>query len=308
MISPVLLITAIESGFGFILSGIILFLLLSRGRKAYHYLFAAFLFICLFWDLGTFLIAVRNSHLDELVTIGYVIGFPCLFLPTLLVHFSLVYSGKPIKWLIALCWGISGVFFVLGLLGLYWKIDGTYQYPWGNIFRVVPSFLDPIGLVSWFGLGLYSCWILWRASKRAPSPLERRHYKYVMTGLLVITLAIVKVLITMGIDLPFLLPLGMFLVDVFNAIIGVAIIKNRLFDITLIVKKGTVYSILAGLLVFIYSFSEHMLVTYIGEVFARYSLLAHFISVAVGIAILIPVKNRLERSFEGYFAQKKLEF
>jgi hypothetical protein len=39
-----------------------------------------------------------------------------------------------------------------------------------------------------------------------------------MTGLLVITLAIVKVLITMGIDAPFLLPLGMFLVDCFNAI------------------------------------------------------------------------------------------
>jgi hypothetical protein len=100
----------------------------------------------------------------------------------------------------------------------------------------------------------------------------------------------------------------MFLVDVFNAIIGLAIIKDRLFDISVIIKKGTLYSILAALLLFIYSLSEHLFVTYVGEAFREYSTWAHFISIAVGIAILIPVKKRLERGLEGYFAQKKLEF
>jgi hypothetical protein len=100
----------------------------------------------------------------------------------------------------------------------------------------------------------------------------------------------------------------MFLVDVFNAIIGLAIIKDRLFDITVIVKKGTVYSILAGLLIFIYSLSEHLLVTYVGETIGENSTLVQFISIAVGIAVLLPVKNRLERAMEGYFAHKKLEF
>jgi len=75
-----------------------------------------------------------------------------------------------------------------------------------------------------------------------------------------------------------------------------------------IIKKGTLWSILAALLIFIYSFSEHMLVTYIGEVFREYSTLAHFISIALGIAILIPVKNRLERVVERYFGRKKLVF
>jgi hypothetical protein len=112
----------------------------------------------------------------------------------------------------------------------------------------------------------------------------------------------------MGINIPILLPLGMFLVDIFNAIIGIAIIKDRLFDITVIIKKGTLYSILAGLLIFIYSLSEHLLVTYIGEKIGENSNLVHFISIAVGIAVLLPVKNRLERVMEGYFAHKKLEF
>jgi hypothetical protein len=56
------------------------------------------------------------------------------------------------------------------------------------------------------------------------------------------------------------------------------------------------------------SLSEHVLVTYIGEIFREYSNLAYFISIAAGVAILIPVKNRLEQAMEGYFAHKKLEF
>jgi hypothetical protein len=308
MSSPILVLTAIESGFGFLLSSIILVLVLIHGRKTYHYLFAAFLFICMFWDLGTFLIAIRNEHIEELVIYGYVIGFPCSFISALIFHFVNLYTGRPVRWLIVTVWVVTGVIVLLSLAGLYWKIEGVYTYGWGNIFRVAPSMLDPLMIASWFGINLYACWLLYKAAKRAETPLERRHFQYVTAGLLVITVAIVKVGVVMGIDIPLLLPLGMFLVDIFNAIIGVAIIKVRLFDITLIVKRGTLFSILAGLLIFIYSFTEHILITYVGERFGEESSSLHLISVAVGIAILMPLKSRLEHGIEGYFANNKLVF
>jgi len=75
-----------------------------------------------------------------------------------------------------------------------------------------------------------------------------------------------------------------------------------------IIKKGALYSALAALLIFVYSFSEHLLITYFGERIGEGSNLIHFISIAVGITILMPIKNRLERAIEGYFALKKLEF
>jgi len=53
---------------------------------------------------------------------------------------------------------------------------------------------------------------------------------------------------------------------------------------------------------------EHILVTFIGEKVGESSTVLHLISVAVGIAVLMPVKNRIERRVEGYFAQRKLEF
>lgn len=306
--TSIMLITAIESGFGFLLSSLILYLVLSRGRKVYHYLFAAFLLICANWDLGVLILMIRNGHLEELDVIGRIAILPCIFIPALVFHFANVYTGKPIRWAVVLVWALTVAMWGPIIAGVVYQIEGIYAYDWGNIFRVMPSILDPLVFIFWFGINLWACWLLFKGAKRAASRLERRHYIYIISGFLALTFAIVKALLTMGINVPFLLPLGMFLVDIFNAIIGIAIIKDRLFDITVIIKKGTLYSILAALLVFIYSFSEHMLVTYIGETFREYSNWAHIISISVGIAILIPVKNRLERAMEGWFAQRKLEF
>jgi hypothetical protein len=308
MASPIVMITAVESGLGFLLTGVILYLLLSRRRKTYHYLFAAFLFVCFFWDLGTFLLMIRNSHLDELVTIGYIIGIPCGFIPILLFHFACQYTGRSIKWAVVLGWVLTTIMFVMGFFGQGWNVVGVYTYDWGNIFKISNNVAGIFSMVVWFAYNLSACWLLFIGAKKAATRLERRHYLYILTGTLVITFAIVKVGVVMGINIPFILPLGMFLVDVFNAIIGIAIIKDRLFDITIIVKKGTIYSILAGILLVVYSVSEHLLVTYIGERIGENSFLIYVISIALVIAVLIPVKNRLERGINKLFAQKKLEF
>ena len=306
--SPIVILTAVESCFGFLLTSTILYLVLSRGKKAYQHLFAAFLLICVIWDLGIFLSMVRNQHVEELDIIGRIAIMPCAFIPALIFHFSNLYTGRPIKWAIAVVWGLTGATWVLILAGVVYRIEGIHTYSWGNMFRVVPTVLDPLIFVFWFGVNLSACWLLLRSARRATSPLERRHHLYVISGFLAVTLAVVKALVTMGLDISFLLPLGMLLNDIFVTVIGLAIIKHRLFDITVIIEKSALYSALAGLLIFIYSFSEHVLVTYVGETIGEGSPMLHFVSIAVGIAVLIPVKNRLERVIEGYFADRRLEF
>jgi hypothetical protein len=308
MTSSIVIITAIESGCGFLLTSMILYLVLSRGRKAYHYLFAAFLLICAIWDLGIFLLMIRNEHLEELDIIGRIAILPCTFIPALIFHFANLYTGKPIKWAVALLWGLTVAMWVPIIAGVVYRIEGIYSYDWGNIFKVMPSVLDPMVFIFWFGINLWACWLLFKGAKRAASRLERRHYIYIVSGFLALTFAIVKALLTMGIDVSFLLPLGMFLVDIFNAIIGIAIIKERLFDITIIIKKSAIYSALAAIVIFVFSFSEHIIITYLGEAIGENSNLVYLISIALGIAVMMPVKNRLERAIEGYFAHKKLEF
>jgi hypothetical protein len=308
MASPVVILTAIESGFGALLTGTVLYLVLSRGRKAYHYLFAVFLFICFIWDLGTCLLMLRNEHLEELPIIGRVAILPCTLIPALIFHFVNLYTGRPVKWAVVLVWALIGLTWVFILLGYFYQIEGSYTYDWGNIFRVKPTIFDPVIFVFWYGINLSAVWLLYKARKKAITRLESRHYTYLISGFLVITFSIVKALVTMGFDVAFLLPLGMLLNDIFVAIIGLAIIKDRLFDITVFIKKGTVYSILAGLLIFIYSFVEHLLVTFIGERIGEESTWLHMISIAIGIAVLMPVKSRIEKAVERYFAHRTLVF
>lgn len=308
MASLILPLTALESGFGFLLTCTVLYLVVSRGRRTYHYLFAAFLLICAVWDLGVLLIMIRNTHLEELDVIGRAIFAPCIFIPALAFHFANLYTGRPIKWAIALLWILTGAIGVAALAGELYRIEGVHAYEWGNIFKVERSFMDPVVFVFWFAVFLSACWLIWKGARTVPPGLERRHYVYILAGLLAVTFAIVKALVTMGINAAVLLPTGMLLNDVFVAIIGVAIIKDRLFDITVVIKKGTLYSLLAGFLVFVFSLSEHVLVTYIGRAVGEGSTLTHLVSVAVAIAVLMPVKGRLERWIDVHFEKRKMAF
>jgi hypothetical protein len=308
MSSPIVIATAVESAFGLLLNGTILYLVLSRGRKNYHYLFAALLTTYFIWDLSIFLSMIRNEHVNELPIYGYITIIPGATIQTLIYHFTVVYLRKPIKWSVILVWIITIGLVLLALFGVIFKINGIYSYPWGNIFALEPNPFDPVIIILWFGMILPACWFLYRHSKTATKALERRHARYIMAGFLVTAFAVVKVGVVMGVNAPVILPLGMFLIDVFSAIIGIAILKERLLDITVIVKKGTLYSILAAILIFVFSFSEHVLITYFGNLIGGHSEVIHLASIAVGIAVLMPFKHRIEHAIEKYFAQKKLEF
>lgn len=308
MPSAIVVITAIESGLGFILSVVILYLLLSRRRKAFHYIFAAFLLICAVWDLGILYEMIRNEHVNELPVVGRIISLMVCFIPAFLFHFACLYTGRKLTWAIILVWVLSGILWVVTATGLLNNTVGVYSYSWGNIHKYEASFLDPVVIVIWFVFNLWACWLMLQAVRKAKTPLEKRHSLYIFSGMVVITFAIVKVGVALGIDLPFLLPLGMFLVDALNAIIGLAIIKDRLFDITVIVKKGTLFSLLAAVLIFVYSFVEHILVTFIGERVGEDSAILHLVAVAVGIAVLMPLKNRIEKAIEHYFVRRTLQF
>jgi hypothetical protein len=308
--SATVLTTTITSSIGFVINSVVLFLVLSRGRKRYHYLFAGFLFVCALWDLGIILAMVRNSHVNELPTYGYIIFWPCVFLPTLVYHFTCEYLNQPRKKTIIALWAISTVIVILGMSGLAGKIEGVYEYSWGNIFKP-DSMLQITSLASlpiWFFFIWSSCWSLFRARQRETSPVKRRHLAYILVSFSIISLAIVKTIILYNVDNPFLLPTGMLLNDICGGLIGIAIIKYRLLDITVIIRRTTIYSILVALIVLVFSVSEHLLATYVGDIFGEHSFYIHIISIAVVIAAVMPVKKRVEGTIERFFAKKKVEF
>jgi len=310
MPSTTVLVTAITSFLGFFINSFVIFLVLSRGRKKYHYLFAGIPLILAIWDIGIFLCMIRNSFTNELPVYGYVISLPCVFLPALIYHFTCSYLNQPRKKSTIFIWAFCIIGFIVNAFGIGGKITGVYNYSWGNIFRPDTGVL--IGTASWlviFYIFVWlSCWFLFRAYRRESSPISRRHILYILIGFFVISLANVKIAVLYGVDNRYLMPTGMLFIDIFAALIGVAIIKHRLLDITLIVKKGTIYSLLMALIIFIFGCSEHLLAKYLGDLLGEQPIYIHLISIAIVVGILMPVKSRLERAIGSFFAKKKVEF
>lgn len=310
MQSNAVLVTSITSFLGFLINSTVLFLVLSRGRKIYHYLFSGFLFICALWDLGIFLCMIRNSHVNELPVYGYVIWWPCTFMFAIIYHFTCAYLNQPRKKRTIFIWAVSTILFIMGVSGLGGRIVGVYNYSWGNIYRPDSMLLmgNLVGLPLAYYFGLSALWYLFRGYKRETSPLKKRHILYILISFIIIHLAVSKVAILYGIDNRYLMPTCMFLNDVAAGLVGIAIIKYQLFDITVIIKKTTIYSILLAIIIFVFSFSEHMLATYVGKLFGEQSMYIHLISIAAVIGVVMPVRQRVERGIERFFASKRVEF
>lgn len=308
--STTVTITAISSFIGFVLNSAILYLVLSRGKRKYHYLFAGILLICAVWDLSITITMLRNEHPGDLILLGKILNIVCIFLLPLIFHFTCSYINRPYPKTTAILWSLTTITVMLWIFGIGGKINDVYHYSWGNIWKGDQIFV----ITTWLAIPLWilnflvACWLLYGQIKRESSQVTRRHLLYVLVGFMAIGLAVVKVLVVVGVDLAFLLPMGMAFNDLFVALIGIAIIKERLFDITLVLKKGALYSALGAGIILIFSVSEHMLATYIGEFLGEESFIIHIISIAVVIAILMPVKHWLERIIEGYFHQKQFEF
>jgi len=310
MQSNAVLVTAITSFIGFLLNSTVLFLVLSRGRQKYHYLFSGFLFICALWDLGISLSMIRNSYVNELPIYGWVILLPCVFMFAIIYHFTCSYLNQPRKKRTIFIWALCFISFILLVSGLGGKIVGVYNYSWGHIYRPDSMMLNGFlfsAPVSYF-FGFSALWYLFRAYRQETSVLKKRHILYILISLSIVHLATSKIAILYGIDNRYLMPTCMLFNDVAAALIGIAIIKYQLFDITVIIKKGTIYSALVALIIFLFSCSEHFLSKYLGDILGEQPMYVHLISIGIVVGVLMPVRRRVEHGIEGLFAQKKVEF
>jgi hypothetical protein len=308
MPSTVVLVTAVVSFIGFIINTLVMFVILSRGSRKYHLLFALILFTAASWDIGIFLVMIRNSFPNEIILYQTLLMLPINLFPAFVYHFTTTYLNHPrIKSTIAIyAYCILGpIGFVAGFSQL---VTGVYNYSWGSIGR---NAIDNLNIVWWIVYNLsilVSCWLLLKARKHESSPVTRRHITYILVSFIMFGIAQIKVLVAYGVDIALFLPLGILMVSSFGALIGMAIIKDRLLDITVFVRKGIVYSILAALIIFIFDFTQHLIAKYLGDILGRHSIYIHFAIIAVVVGLFMPLKPRLEHIVSSAFAKKKIKF
>ena len=308
----IIMASIIISALAFLINGAVLFLVLSRGRQKYHYLFAVVLALYAIGNFSFFLAMIRNSHLNELliymdiVSQSYLLVVPCTY------HFICRYLNQPRKKSTISIWAFMVIVIIyINTVGRAESPTTITRTEWGNIWTFPGEAI--IGMLTMFAISLAiiwsACWFLFRARQREKSPLARRHMRHILISFLIISLLFLTgFLVPTEFGILWMLSIALLLVAAFGALIGLAIVKERLFDITVIIKKTTIYSIFLAIIIFVFSFSEHVLATYVGEFFGEHSIFIHMISIAVVIAVLMPVRQRIERAVERFFAKKKVEF
>ena len=310
------LVVEIISFLAFLLNGAILFLVLSRGRQRYHRLFAAAIACFAVECLGVFLAFIRSNHTGEFLVYIAIMQATSLLSVPCIYHFTCSYLEQPRKKSTVFIWAYTSIIVIVTSLGMALGLGPvviTHSEPGVTVafqggvpvlvFHFIFFFVPLV--FTWL-----ACWYLFRARRWKTATLARRHMLYIFISFLVISLILlVMVLFPARIGSGWIIPvISTLATAAFGALVGIAIVKERLLDITFIIKKTTIYSLLLALVIFIFSLSEHLLATYVGEFFGGHSIFIHIISIAVVIAILMPIRQRIERAIERFFERKKVEF
>ena len=309
MLTAPVILTAVISTIGFFLNCGMLYLVLSKGRKTYHYLFSAILFICALWDLGILLCMVRNSHERELIIYGYFVFLPCCFLAALIYLFTTTYLQQPKKKTTIFLWVFSILGFIGIATGVAGKIDGVFHYSWGNIYRpdrtlqyVALSFIPGFSFAI-----LSSAWMLFRASQRETSPIRKRHMIYMAISLVAMTLASIKLSVLYNVDNALLLPAGMFVNDVFSAVIAIAIVRHQYLEINLVINRSLVYGSISVILMGVFGGSLLLLSQFFGDN-ANAAMLSTAVTAGVFGFTFRPLQRGLQRFVDRRFFNIQIDY
>jgi signal transduction histidine kinase len=231
--------------------------LAGGGRRAVDRVFAAFASSMVLWNGGVFWLRAAATE-NEAFFAEVVIHMGVIALPAVYLHFVLAFlgatdSGK--RWLRA-SYAVAAAFTVLNLSGSAWLIRGVTRTYWG--WAPVPGPLYAPFLVFFNTVLIYGLWRLTRARAAADSSYLRNRIRLVMLGTIVslaggavdfLRFVVARVVPAADQVYPIGIPANM----VFALVLGTAILRYRLFDVSAVMKAlaayGMVWAVCVSMLV-----------------------------------------------------------
>ena len=287
---------------GFIVFSVLAAISLVRGRKSHtNRLFAA---ICFFGALINIDVALVSSlsdktlalRIDRLVYLLFVFSIPVYIR---FIHCFLAMEGR--RWL-----EIAAYLFSLVMLFFTqtdYFIAGLTEYRFGTIAEGGKAF-HAFSIAGGF-TALYCLAVLLTAIRKTGESHRRNRIKYVFTGLgLSAFLILLNSLTVSGLNI---YPTGNF--SFIPAIIlAVGVLKYDLLDIGSVIRKGTVYFLLTGVLTAIY-----ILIIYLFNIsFMGYgdggSLVFPFIMALLIVLLFNPLRERMQGLVDRLFYRGKYDY
>ncbi len=284
-----------------------IYVLWKNPKRIQNRVFSILIFNLVLWTLSNFVIALSTDP-EKINIVGkfaYAIG--TLIDPNF-IAFSVVFPNKNekmIKTVLPVVYPLGVLIVALCFTSLIQRgvisHQDSFRPFFGPLYFLFPIFI--IGCICFGILHLFSNW------KNAQTQFERIQLKVVFMGISISAgIAIIVNVILPSFGFARLVFLGPSLIVIFVSFILYAIIKYRLFDISVLIKKTTVYALLTTFITTIY----HLRIFFVAK--ARRGVIeyppiipAFVVALIIAFAFL-PLKERLQQMVDKTFFKKRYDY
>lgn len=287
---------------GFIvLLGLALISLLRGGRKRTNVLFAG---ICLLGALLNADVALVSLLTDEQLAlrVDRIIHFFFVLSIPIYIGFVHAFLGIPgRRWLEVSAWLLSITFLAIVPTDLYF--EGLHYYPFGRIARAGTLF--HLFSASAAFTVLYCLAVLYRAMKESTDNHRRNRIKYIFGGLGFSALLLAFTMLPVS-GIP-IYPLGnfSFIPAIFLAF---GVLKYDLLDIGALIRRGTIYFLLTGILTALYILVIFLFHTFFLTTGSRDSFLLSLVLAVVIVLLFTPLRERVQSLIDRLFFRGRYDY
>lgn len=241
------------------------------------------------WGMGAFLMGINKDPVFAEALFPWIYAVGVLFIPVSLLHTIKEMTGY--KWLrYALIFAyVQAVFFAVPTL--QGKMFTNYhvmfdQYCW---FDGTPIYI--ISYVGWLSIVAMThttlLWYFWRSR-----PDKRQQlYLLILAAFLGFGGGLTNFFPAIGINI---YPWGNFLVPVYSMIVAYAIFEYQLFDVSFVLRKGMVYTLLIGIISVMYSVTIYLFQPVIGRFIGHESSASGLLAAIILGVFYAPMRLRIE--------------
>ncbi len=226
-----------------------------------------------------------------------------IFIPTFFIQFIQFYLDKIKRKILISCYLISTILLIFNFTPFFVKDvvpKGSFNY------ASVPGIVFPFFVLYFFLIFVYSSYINIKEFKNSIG-IKRNQLKFIIWGT-VIGFSGGSTNFLLVFDIIRFPPIGNYFISLYLFITFYAIIKHRLMDINIVLKKGTTYALLMLLL-----FVPSSLLIILGQKFfykeINYLFLAFIFSILLLVSIFFyKIKPRTEKAVEQLLFKKQYDY
>ncbi|MBI3252923.1 MAG: hypothetical protein HYZ52_06405 [Candidatus Omnitrophica bacterium] len=273
-----------------------IFVLFKNSASAVNRTFFFLTLSVFVWLFGYFMLYSTNDEATAKIIYKFLYT-GVIFIPITFFHFTnRLLSTKNSSGKIFIQY-LIGIFFVFSLYEMEGFLVGLQKLYWG--YQTKAGYLNNLYLAYFFSIFIY-CFILLRKTIQNPEtpPEEKNRIRYVFWSFMIALIASTDWLPVYGIEY---YPMGFIFITVFASTTTYAIVKHRLFDIDIIIRRSFIYSVLIFIITFIYLaiilISEQIFRSYFGY---RSILIALTASLFIAL-VFNPLRLRIQNTLDKYF-------